>query len=55
MRHGGNYLRFHSGEVYRYLTFPAEQYQDLLDADSHGYYFLSHIRGRFPYERLARR
>jgi KTSC domain len=49
------YLRFKSGEVYRYLTFPAEQSQELLDADSHGHYFLSHIRGRFPYERLPRR
>jgi KTSC domain len=49
------YLRFHRGEVYRYFTFPAEQYRELLEADSHGHYFLSHIRGRFPYERLARR
>ena len=49
------YLRFHSGEVYRYFTFPAEQHQELLEADSHGHYFLSIIRGRFPYERLPRR
>ena len=49
------YLRFHSGEVYRYFTFPAKQYEELLDADSHGHYFLSHIRNCFPYERLPRR
>jgi hypothetical protein len=49
------YLRFHSGEVYRYFTFPAEQYQEFLDADSQGKYFLSHIRNQFPYERLPRR
>ena len=49
------YLRFHSGEVYRYFTFPAEQYQDFLDAESHGRYFLAHIRNQFPYERLPRR
>lgn len=48
------YLRFRSGEVYRYFTFPAEQYQELLDSDSRGQYFLNHIRGCFPYERLAR-
>ena len=48
------YLRFRSGEIYRYFTFPAEPYQELLDADSHGQYFLSHIRNRFPYERLVR-
>ena len=36
------YLRFHSGEVYRYITFPAEQYQEFLNADSRGRYFLNH-------------
>ena len=49
------YLRFHSGEVYRYFTFPAEQYREFLDAESQGKYFLSHIRNQFPYERLPRR
>ena len=49
------YLRFQSGEVYRYFTFPADQYQELLNAESHGRYFLSHIRNYFPYERLTRR
>ena len=49
------YLRFHSGDVYRYFTFPAEQYQEFLEAESQGRYFLSHIRNHFPYERLPRR
>ena len=49
------YLRFHSGDVYRYFTFPAEQYQEFLDAESRGRYFLAHIRNQFPYERLPRR
>ena len=49
------YLRFHSGDVYRYFTFPAEQYQEFLDAESHGRYFLANIRNQFPYERLPRR
>jgi KTSC domain len=49
------YLRFKSGEVYRYFTFPAKQYQEFLAAESQGQYFLSHIRGQFPYERLPRR
>ena len=48
------YLRFTSGEVYRYFDLPEEQYQQFLDADSHGRYFLSNIRDQFPYERLAR-
>ena len=49
------YLRFNSGDVYRYFTFPAEQYQDFLDAESQGRYFLANIRSQFPYERLPRR
>jgi hypothetical protein len=49
------YLRFHSADVYRYFTFPAEQYREFLDADSQGRYFLSHIRNYFPYQRLPRR
>jgi hypothetical protein len=49
------YLRFHSGESYRYFTFSAEQYQEFLAAESQGRYFLDHIRNRFPYERLGRR
>ena len=46
------YLRFHSGEVYRYFTFPADQYQEFLEAESKGRYFLGHIRNRFPYQKL---
>jgi hypothetical protein len=48
------YLRFQSGDVYRYFIFPAEQYREFLDAESQGRYFLSHIRYYFPYERLRR-
>jgi hypothetical protein len=48
------YLRFRSGEVYRYLEFPEEQYQEFLAAESRGRYFLSHIRNRFPYQRRAK-
>ena len=49
------YLRFYSGEVYRYFTFPADQYRAFLDAESQGKYFLAHIRNQFPYQRLLRR
>jgi hypothetical protein len=48
------YLRFRSGDVYRYFEFPAEQYQEFLDAESHGRYFLSNIKDHFRYERLAK-
>ena len=48
------YLRFRSGGVYRYFGFPEEQYREFLDAESRGRYFLSNIRNRFRYERMAK-
>ena len=48
------YLRFTSGDVYRYFEFPEEHYRDFLNAESRGRYFLSNIRHHFRYERLAK-
>jgi hypothetical protein len=48
------YLRFLSGDVYRYFEFPAEQYREFLKAESRSRYFLNHIRNHFRYERLAK-
>ena len=48
------YLRFQSGDVYRYFDFPQAEYHKFLQADSHGHYFLSHIRDSFRYERMAK-
>ena len=48
------YLRFRSGDVYRYFDFPPELYRDFLDAESKGRFFLSEIRNQFRYDRLAR-
>ena len=48
------YLRFQSGEIYRYFDFPAQQYRNFLAAESKGNYFGKHIRNQFQYERLPR-
>jgi hypothetical protein len=48
------YLRFQSGDVYRYFEFPAAEHQALLDAESRGRFFLAHIRDRFRYERMVK-
>ena len=48
------YLRFQSGDVYRYFDFPGVEYREFLNAESHGRYFLDHIRDRFRYERMAK-
>ena len=48
------YLRFRSGDTYRYFDFPPEQFQEFLAAESNGRYFSSNIRDRFRFERSAR-
>ncbi|MFF1572399.1 KTSC domain-containing protein [Leifsonia sp. NPDC058292] len=45
-------LEFTSGDLYRYWIVPARVWNELLDADSKGQYFASHIRDRFPTERV---
>ena len=48
------YLRFTSGDVYRYFDFPEEAWREFLAAESRGRFSLSHIRDNFRYERLAK-
>jgi hypothetical protein len=48
------YLRFRSGDVYRYFQFSEHDYQQFLRAESKGRHFLSNIRNYFPYERIAK-
>lgn len=48
------YLRFRSGDVYRYFEFQSAEYQAFLDAESRGRFFLAHIRDHFRYERMAK-
>ena len=40
-------LRFRkTGDVYRYFQFPAAEYQAFLNAESHGPFFLAHVRDK---------
>ena len=48
------YLRFQSGDVYRYFEFRSADYRAFLSAESRGRFFLAHIRDHFRYERMAR-
>jgi hypothetical protein len=48
------YLRFRSGDVYRYFQFSEDDHHQFLTAESKGRHFLSHIRNRFPFEPLAK-
>ena len=46
-------LDFRNGAVYLFAEVPDETYQELLQAESKGRYFISHIRDRFPYARMV--
>ena len=48
------YLRFQSGDVYRWFDFTDDNYLTFLSAESKGRFFLAHIRDRFPFERMAK-
>lgn len=45
------YLRFRSGDVYRYFDLSKDQYQEFLSAESRGRHFLNHIRNHFRCKR----
>lgn len=44
------YLRFRSGEVYRYFDFAPADYRDFLAAESQGRYFAAHVRDKYRSE-----
>ena len=48
------YLRFRSGDVYRYFQFSHDDYRRFLAAESQGRHFLSHIRNCFSCQRMAK-
>ena len=48
------YLRFHTGEVYRYFDVPEQKYKEFLAGDSKGRYFRENILGQFAYERMPK-
>jgi hypothetical protein len=46
-------IAFHSGGVYEYYQVPYSEFVGLMQADSHGTYFHTHIKGRFSYRKIA--
>jgi hypothetical protein len=41
-------LEFASGDVYRYFAVPPSMFKSLIDADSPGAYFNTHISDKYP-------
>jgi hypothetical protein len=46
-------LKFAKGGWYEYQDVPEEVYQELLNAESIGKYFLASIKGKFPTEKIV--
>lgn len=47
-------IEFNSDQVYQYLDVPSEEYAGLMQAESHGRYFLANIRDVYGYRRVSR-
>ena len=45
-------IQFHSGGIYEYDDVEKEIYDDLMNAESKGRYFMSMIRGGYSYSRV---
>lgn len=45
-------IEFESGRVYQYFDVPQDIYDAVLQSDSKGRYFNTHIRGKFPYQEI---
>lgn len=45
------YVRFVDGEWYTYVDVPAKVHGAFVEAESHGRFFQSHIRGHYRYRR----
>jgi KTSC domain len=45
-------IQFHSGGIYEYDDVEKEIYDDLMNAESKGRYFMSMIRGAYSYNRV---
>jgi hypothetical protein len=46
-------VQFESGRVYQYFDVPEDVYNEMLNAESKGRYFNSHIRGRYNYQEIV--
>jgi len=46
------HVRFKSGSIYEYTGVPKSEYQNLMNAVSHGKYFYHNIRMKYPYVRI---
>lgn len=47
-------IEFHSGgNVYQYFHLPQQEYDELMNAPSHGKYFNQNIKNKYQYEKIS--
>lgn len=45
-------IEFLHGDVYRYFDVPKSEYEALMKANSHGKYFVAHIKDNYMFEKV---
>ena len=45
-------IEFHSGTIYQYDGVPRVEYEQLMNASSHGRYLNVNIKNKFPYKQI---
>jgi hypothetical protein len=45
-------IKFHESRIYQYFNVPKYVYHGLINAQSHGSYFHSNIKGKYNYQRI---
>jgi len=45
-------IEFNSGSIYQYFNVPFQEYQNLMQADSHGKYFDRNIKHNYSYRKV---
>ena len=45
-------IEFNHGGVYQYFDVPKDVFDELMDADSHGKYFVHNIKGEYEYVKI---
>jgi hypothetical protein len=47
-------IEFNHGGVYQYFDVPEDVYDDLMNADSHGKYFVANIKDDYEYQKMSK-
>lgn len=45
-------IEFNHGGIYQYYDIPQEEYDELMNEDSHGKYFVNNIKNDYNYKRI---